>query len=264
MLVDSHCHFDVAAFDNDRSAVLQRARTAGVTKQVIPAITQASFTQIHNLCAHEVGLYPAYGLHPMYVEEHLPEHLDILKKWLTLKRPIAVGECGLDFFTDHLDAEKQREYFQRQLELAHDFSLPVILHARRALDEVIASLRRIGKLTGVVHSYSGSEEQARQLWKLGFYISFGGTITYERAKRLRHIVTHMPIEQLLLETDSPDQPLAGHQGERNEPSRLLDVLHAAAQLRGMDPLALAKATSQNAEALFHFSQWDAVNSPICC
>jgi len=186
----------------------------------------------------------------MFLAEHRPGHLDALHDWLERERPVAVGECGLDFFVEGLDPDQQRLYFLRQLELAREFDLPLILHARRAVDEVIATLRRVGGLRGVVHSFSGSEEQARQLWKLGFLIGLGGPITYERANKLRGLVATMPLEFLLLETDAPDQPLATHRGERNEPAYLSEVLATVATLRREDPQAIARATTHNARNLF--------------
>jgi len=250
-LIDSHSHLDVAEFGADRSDALARARAAGVTRQVIPATDAANFMRVRDLCANEAGLYPAYGLHPMYLAEHRPEHLDELKQWIEREKPVAVGECGLDFFVPGLDAELQRHYFQRQLELAREFDLPLILHARRALDEVTSAIRRIGKLRGVVHSFSGSVEQAQQLWKLGFCIGIGGPVTYPRARRLREIVATMPLEFLLLETDSPDQPLHGHQGARNEPALLTEVCACVASLRRVDEGAIAGATTRNALRLFN-------------
>jgi TatD DNase family protein len=202
------------------------------------------------LCAANDGLHPAWGLHPMYLAEHRPEHLDVLRDWLGRERPVALGECGLDFFVDGLDPAVQRMYFARQLELAREFDLPLILHARRAVDEVIATIRRVGGLRGVVHSFSGSEEQARRLWKLGFLIGLGGPITYDRAHRLRALVATMPLEFLLLETDAPDQPLATHRGERNEPGYLFEVLATVATLRNENPQAIAQATTHNARNLF--------------
>ncbi|HEX7917308.1 TatD family hydrolase [Rudaea sp.] len=249
-LIDSHAHIDVAEFDVDRAAVLARARAAGVAREIVPAIALAGFDKLRALCRNEIGLYPAYGLHPMFLAEHRPEHLDTLRDWIERERPVAVGECGLDFFVEGLDAETQRFYFRRQLELARDFDLPVILHARRALDEVIATLRNVGNSSGVVHSFSGSEEQARQLWKLGFCIGLGGPVTYERARRLRGIAAAMPLEFLLLETDSPDQPLHGHQGARNEPALLREVCDCIAALRGASSEEIAAATTRNAERLF--------------
>ena len=186
----------------------------------------------------------------MFLDRHQPAHLDRLREWLQRERPCALGECGLDFFVDGLDPDAQRLYFQRQLELAREFELPLILHARQALEDVILAIRRIGGLRGVVHSFSGSAEQAQRLWDLGFHLGIGGPVTYERAKRLRAIVATMPIEFLLLETDAPDQPLAGHRGERNEPARLPDVCDIVALLRDESPAAIAAATTHNARRLF--------------
>ncbi|WP_114693284.1 TatD family hydrolase [Mizugakiibacter sediminis] len=249
-ITDSHAHLDAREFDADRAAVLERARAAGVAHQIVPAVNAAGWAPLRALCANHPDLHPAYGLHPMYLADHAPQHLHELGDWLQRERAVAVGECGLDFYVEGLDAELQRMYFVRQLELAREFALPVIVHARRALDEVIAALRRIGGLRGVVHSFSGSEEQARQLWKLGFGIGIGGPVTYPRAQRLRRIVAAMPLQYLLLETDAPDQPGIGHRGERNEPAHLVEVLDCIAALRGMEREALAAATSGNAAALF--------------
>lgn len=254
MLTDSHCHIDVTDFDPDRAAVMARARAAGVARQVVPAIAFASWPQLRTVCAQHDGLFPAYGLHPMALAQHRSEHLDALPDWIARERPLAVGECGLDFFVDGLDPDLQRHYFNTQLRIAREFDLPLIIHARRAVDEVIASIRRVGKLRGVVHSFSGSAQQAQQLWQLGFYLGLGGPLTYPRAHRLRRLVVSMPLQQLLLETDSPDQPNCGHQGERNEPARLRDVLAVVAQLRGESEARIAEATSANAEHLFRFGQ----------
>lgn len=249
-LFDSHSHFDAPEFDGDRVAALARAQAAGVTQQLVPAVTFASWPALRDTCALSPGLHAAYGLHPMFLDQHAPEHLDALPDWIDREQPRAIGECGLDFFVEGLDPATQRRYFLRQLEIAKDFGLPVVLHARRAVDEVIATLRRIGGLRGVVHSYSGSEEQARQLYQLGFHLGIGGPVTHERAQRLRRLVATMPLEWLLLETDSPDQPDAQHRGQRNEPAHLGVVLDSIAQLRGMDPGDLAEATRGNAERLF--------------
>ena len=249
-LFDSHCHLDAPEFDADRTEILARARLAGVGRQVIPAVDFAGWGKLKAICAGEPGLHPAYGLHPMYLDRHHPEHLDALPGWIEREQPVAVGECGLDFFVEGLDPDEQRRYFRRQLEMARDFRLPVVLHARRAVEEVIATIRSVGRLSGVVHSYSGSEEQARQLFGLGFCLGIGGPVTFERAQRLRRIVATMPLEFLLLETDAPDQPDASHRGERNEPSRLPEVLRVVAELRQESEESIAEATTANAYRLF--------------
>jgi TatD DNase family protein len=243
-LFDSHSHLDAPEFEPDRGAVVSRAQTHGVMQQLLPAVEFAGWDNLKAVCAQYTGLYPAYGLHPMYLASHRPEHIPALRLWLEKEKPNALGECGLDFFVEGLDAQQQRFYFIEQ------FELPVVIHARRAVDEVIASIKKIGSLRGVIHSYSGSEEQARQLFNLGFSLGIGGPITYNRAQRLRRLVTKMPVEFLLLETDSPDQPNADYRGQRNEPARMIDVLKVVAQLRGQSEEEIARATTVNAKVLF--------------
>lgn len=253
MLIDSHCHLDAEEFDADRSDVIARARAAGVGRQIIPAVQAVSWPKLRAICAAAPGLHPAYGLHPMYLARHRPEHLPELRAWIEAEDPVAIGECGLDYFVDGLDRQAQADYFDGQLALAREFELPVIVHARRAVDAVIAAIRRTGNLRGVVHSFSGSPEQARQLWSLGFLIGLGGPVTYERANRLRGLAASVPLEQLLLETDAPDQPDVLARGQRNEPARLTIVLHTIASLREITPAELASATTANADRLFGLS-----------
>lgn len=250
MLVDSHAHLDAPEFDADRDAVLARARAAGVMRQIVPAVNAAGWPKLRDLCATEVGLLPAYGLHPMYLDDHRETHLAELRTWIERERPVAVGECGLDFFVEGLDPARQERFFDGQLRLARDFDLPVVVHARRAVDAVLAAIRRFGPLRGVIHSYPGSADQAKRLFDLGFLVGIGGPVTYERANRLRTLAATLPIECLLLETDAPDQPDRDHRGQRNEPARLVRVLDTVAELRGMTPTELAAATTANAERLF--------------
>ncbi|MGH8157028.1 MAG: TatD family hydrolase [Rhodanobacter sp.] len=249
-LVDSHVHLDDDTFAIDRNAVTGRARDAGVDTMILPAVDAASWPRIQALCADYRGLFPAFGLHPMFLARHAPEHVDALSARLDDGSAVAVGEIGLDFHVEGLDRELQRHYFTRQLQLARERQLPVIVHARGALEEVTLTLRRIGGLRGVVHSFSGSEQQARHLWGMGFCIGIGGPVTYQRAQRLRRIVAQMPIEFLLLESDAPDQPDAAHRGQRNEPARITEVLHCIAALRNTPEAEIAAATTANARRLF--------------
>jgi TatD DNase family protein len=250
-LVDSHSHIDVDAFDADRGAVLARARAAGVMRQLVPAVDAASWPRLRDVCAAERGLFPAYGLHPTFLAAHRPQHLAQLREWIEKERPLAVGECGLDHFLEGLDRTAQASYFEAQLQVARDFDLPVIVHARRAVEDVLLAIRKVGGLRGVVHSFSGSLQQARQLWEHGFLLGLGGPVTYARARRLRRLAAGMPLEFLLLETDAPDQPDCHTQGQRNEPARLAIVLEAIARLRDQPPEDIAAATTANAERLFN-------------
>lgn len=249
-LADSHVHLDDAAFDPDRADVISRALRAGVSTLVVPAIDAASWPQIKALCASYEHIFPAYGLHPMYLTQHVPAHVDQLRGWLGGDDAVAVGEIGLDFHDPALDPELQRSYFHQQLELAREYDLPVIMHARGALEEVIQTLRRWPGLRGVVHSFSGSEQQASQLCGMGIHLGIGGPVTYDRAQRLRRIVRDMPLEFLLLESDAPDQPNASHRGERNEPQRVTEVLRCIAALRDAPDTDIAAATMENTRRLF--------------
>lgn len=250
-LVDSHSHLDADEFDADLEAVIARARAAGVSRQIVPAVDAEGWPKLSALCATLPGLFPAWGLHPMYLDRHQPMHLDALREQVLRERPVAIGECGLDHYTGELDPAAQRMYFEAQLQLALESDLPVIIHARRAVDEVVAMVRRHPGLRGVVHSFSGSREQAEQLRKLGFLLGFGGPVTYERANRLRKLVATLPLEQMLLESDAPDQPDSQIRGQRNEPARVRRVLDVIAELRDADPAEIARATTANAERLFH-------------
>lgn len=250
MLIDTHCHFDAPAFDADRDAAYARAVAAGVRAQVLPAVSAALWPGLKAVAARYPGLHAAYGLHPCYLAEHRPEHLDALRRWIEAERPVAVGECGLDLFVAGLDPLAQERYFIAQLKLAREFGLPVIVHARRAVDQVLKCIGRIGALRGVVHSFAGSREQALRLRERGFLVSLGGPLGYPRANRLHRLARELPLACLMLETDAPDQPGPAHQGTRNEPAYLPEVLATLAALREETPAAIAAATTRNALELF--------------
>jgi TatD DNase family protein len=249
-LVDSHTHLDLKAFDADRPAVLARAAAAGVCHMVVPSTDRESWPRVRELCDGHSGIHPAYGLHPLFMDRHRPEHLDQLGEWLGGHPAVAVGEIGLDYHQAAADRTRQLHFFETQLRLARELDLPVIVHARQALEEVSQALRRCAGVRGVVHSFSGSEQQAGKLWDLGFHLGIGGPVTYERAQRLRRIVARMPIGFLLLESDAPDQPDAAHRGQRNEPARIIEVLRCVAALRGESEQHVAQATTANARRLF--------------
>lgn len=249
-LVDSHTHLDLDAFDADRPAVIARAGEAGIRHMVVPATDSESWQRVRALCSGRTDIHPAYGLHPMFMSRHRLDDLDRLGAWLNDNPAVAVGEIGLDFHRADSDRHLQQQFFDTQLRLAHDLRLPVIVHARQALEQVSLTLRRCAGVRGVVHSFSGSEQQARKLWDIGFHLGIGGPVTYERAQRLRRIVAGMPIEFLMLESDAPDQPDAAHRGQRNEPARITEVLRCVAALRGESEQQVAQATTANATRLF--------------
>ena len=252
-LIDIGANLTHESFDHDRNAVLQSAREPGGVQQVITGASREHSPMALRLAqAHPGELFATAGVHPHHATEYTDECDAEMRALHAHPEVVAVGECGLDYFVGGLDRDAQAHYFDGQLRLAREHGLPLIVHARRAVDAVIASIRRLGdgRLRGVVHSFSGSPEQARQLWSLGFMIGLGGPLTYERAQRLRRLVAQMPLEFLLLETDAPDQPDAGIRGQRNEPARLRQVLDVVAMLRGQAPEEIAAATTANAQRLF--------------
>lgn len=251
MIIDSHCHLDFSAFDNDRDAVLSRASSAGIHKIIIPGVIHRTWPVIKQLCEQYPQLYACYGLHPYFLDQHQTQHLDDLKIWLEKNKPIAVGECGLDFFLKDLDKNTQQFYFEQQLDLAVEFNLPVVIHARKSTEAVINALKSRATCRGMIHSYSGSLEQAKKLIDMGFYLSFGGPITYEKSTRLRQLVKDLPLDSILAETDAPDQPVASAKNKRNEPAYITDVLKNIATLHSTDIENISQITANNAKRCFN-------------
>lgn len=250
-LIDSHCHLDDDRLDDLRDDVMAEAAALGVTRMIVPATTANRWEKVKQLCDRDASLHPAYGLHPMFIEQHQAAHLRELDEWLERERPVAVGECGLDFFTSRVDEKWQKQLFQEQLQLADNHRLPVIVHVRKAMDEVISLLRRQARHGGVVHSFSGSEQQARQLYDLGFKLGIAATVGFERARKLRAVVAAMPLDALLLESDAPDQPGGAHRGQLNRPAYIVEHLQTMADLRQLEVEDLATALTRNTESLFN-------------
>lgn len=250
-LIDTHCHLDFSVFDKDRSAVLSQAKIAGVTDYIVPGVTAAGWQQLLQLSANTEGMHPALGLHPCFMQQHSNEHIDQLAGLLATEKVCGVGEIGLDLFIADADLEQQLSFLRPQLQLAKLHTLPVILHVRKAHDQMLKELRSINlESGGVIHAFSGSEQQAAQYLKLGFKLGIGGTITYERARKLHRIVRDNPLSRFVLETDAPDMPLAGYKGEKNIPSRVAEVAEAVAQLKGVSIERVAEETTLSAQQLF--------------
>jgi len=249
-LIDTHCHLDVAAFDADRRQVLDRARQQGVRRMVIPAVDAGHWDGLIQLCQSEQALYPALGLHPVYLQAHMRADIEALEPEIEKWRPVAVGEIGLDYFVRELDREKQQDLFEAQLEVARNAGLPVILHVRKAHDQVLSTLRRIRVSGGTAHAFNGSLQQARQYIDMGFKLGFGGMLTYQRSKRIRRLAEELPVDAIVLETDAPDMVVADHRGERNSPEYLPDCLRALAEVRNEDADFLARQTTLNACRVF--------------
>ena len=248
-LIDTHCHLDVAAFDADRPQVLERARRHGVSDIVIPAIHRQAWQGLLQLCRRFPSLHPALGLHPVFVTHHQPQDVRALEQLLPDAPAVAVGEIGLDFHLKELDRERQQTLFEGQLAVARDARLPVLLHVRKAHDQVLATLARYRLVGGIAHAFNGSLQQARRYQDLGFKLGFGGMLTFARSRKLRELVRQLPIEAIVLETDAPDMTVVQHRGERNSPEYLIYCLQALAEVRDEDPAWLARQTTTNARAV---------------
>jgi len=250
-IIDTHCHLDLAAFDADRAAVLERSHTNGVAALVVPGVLAAGWDGLLALCRDEAGLFPALGLHPVYLDEHrVDADIRQLETRLAAERPVAVGEIGLDYAVAGLDRDRQQALFEAQLACARDAGLPVILHVRKAHDQVLATLKRIRVCGGTAHAFNGSLQQAAQYRELGFMLGFGGMLTFERSTRLRALARALPLEAIVLETDAPDMTVAQHHGERNSPEYLPYCLAALAQVRDEAVAVVAQQTTRNARDVF--------------
>ncbi len=255
-LVDTHCHLDVVDFDIDRSDVLKRCRHSGINKIIVPAIQSESWSNLLNLCNTEVGLYPALGLHPVFLKQHHPEDLNNLDNLLEKVRPIAVGEIGLDFYIKELDQQQQIALFEAQLFIAKKYELPVILHVRKAHDQVLQLLKKVKVKGGFCHAFNGSMQQAEKYIELGFKLGFGGTLTYKNSTKIHQLAKSLPLESIVLETDAPDMVVESHRGERNSPEYIVDALFALAKIRGESVDFIAKQTTLNANDVMNFSDYD--------
>lgn len=246
MLVDSHCHLDAAEFDADRDAVLERARTAGVGAIVIPGVERANWGAVASLCRENPDCFPAYGIHPMYVDQALGDDLDALRRVLDVEQAVAIGEIGLDYFVEPRNEARQLHFFTEQLRIAREYDLPVILHVRRAVDHVLRELRRFRPKGGIAHAFNGSRQQADEFIKLGFALGFGGAMTYSRATRIRDLAAYLPLESMVLETDAPDIAPEWKAKQRNEPATLEGIASVLADLRNCPVAEVISATGDTA------------------
>lgn len=249
-LIDSHCHLDFADFDDDRHTIIGYCQALGLTHIIVPAVTCQYWPRLLAVCRQSPLLHFALGCHPMFMDQHPDDALTQLDFAIQQYKPVAVGEIGLDFYLPGHHKEAQLALFEGQLKLAEKYQLPVILHVRKAHDDVLKLLRQIPLKGGIVHAFSGSMQQAQQYQALGFLVGIGGALTYPRAQRLQGIFRQLPLSQIALETDAPDMPFCGHQGERNSPQYIPLVAEKLAELRGDTIADIASQTSANVRALF--------------
>jgi len=258
MLIDTHCHLDAHEFDENRDALVFAARNAGVSGTIIPAVDVHNFAAIRECCMRYTGCFPAYGIHPLYLERANEADLSLLRDWLKSQiegdvPPVAVGEIGLDFYVAGGDAVRQALFFNEQLKIARDFDLPVLLHVRRSVDQVLKYLRRIGVRGGIAHAFNGSRQQAEEFIHLGFKLGFGGAMTYPGSTRIRELAATLPIDAIVLETDAPDIPPCWLPAGRNTPAELVRIASVFAELRDLSGVEVQVATSANVRAVLRLS-----------
>lgn len=255
MFIDSHCHLDFDVFDEKRDSLMSRCLENEVAGFLVPATTFASWSKLEVLIKRYPEWRAAYGLHPYFLAEASLDQIDFLAEQCDTKRVVAVGEIGLDCWPNAIDMSVQIDFFSRQLNVAKSLKLPVILHARKSYDLVFKCLREVSfQEGGVVHAFNGSIEQAKRFIDLGFVLGIGGTVTYPRAKKARRVLASLSHSAFVLETDSPDMPLYGFQGQNNTPLSIPLIAQCVASIREERVELIAQLTYDN--LLRAFPRWN--------
>lgn len=251
MWTDTHLHLDALEYDLDRDQVVQLARANHVNRFVLPAVHVSNFQAVQNLAAQTPGAVYCLGIHPLYVDKSSEKDLIELRQvvQLALADPLfaGIGEIGLDGFVPEPDWQRQTLFFHEQLKIARDFDLPVVMHVRRAQDLILRGLRIYKPKSGIAHAFNGSDQQAEMFVKLKMCLGFGGASTFTRARQIRSLVSQLPSEAFVLETDGPDIPPEWINHQRNDPSHIPRIAEVIAQLRGMSVDDLSSLTQSNAE-----------------
>ena len=245
--IDTHCHLDNPLLSTNIDSVLKESLDHGVEVLVMPAVNRKSLDDVIKIAQQYPQCLFALGYHPLFIDNYKEGDIDILSNYLNEHDAVAVGEIGLDFFTRRDNLVDQENLFVDQLKLAKSFDLPVIVHARGAIDRILKHLRSMKIKGGIIHAFNGSFQQAYQLIELNFKLGFGGAMTYQRATHLRKLAEQLPIESIVLETDAPDMPPAWLQNDvYNQPKELSKIGQFFCELRGLEPVKLAEIIRGNA------------------
>ncbi len=258
-LIDSHCHLDFSDFDADRESIIAECKNNNIKTLVIPGVSPDKAERSFKIFSHFFEMKFALGLHPWWINKWVDKHygLDIgglesrLNNLCGLYPYVAIGECGLDKAIS-TEMDMQVEVFKTHIWVANKQQLPLIIHSRKAHSNILELLKNQPlKKMSIVHGFVGSIDVAREYWSHGCYLGIGGSITYKRASKTRDAVRKMPLESLVLETDSPDMPLQGQQGKRNSPVNVIKVAKCLAELRNEPYETIVEQTTKNAEAIFN-------------
>lgn len=248
MLADAHCHLQFEAFQQDREAVIARARACGVSRLIV-AGTRVDEVEALAALSKRYGVDICLGLHPWFLDEHSEDALQRLERALKTQSVVALGECGVDALVGNVD--RQWRLFNAQLEIAKRMKLPVVIHCVKYYDEVGKRLKALSlPAGGLIHGFTGSEQQAQRLIELGYVLGIGGAVTFERAQKLKKTVSRLPPESFVLETDAPDGTPQGAGFSRNEPASVELIAREVAHLRATDVDTLGLETSATLERLF--------------
>ncbi|MFH0951930.1 MAG: TatD family hydrolase [Patescibacteria group bacterium] len=257
MLVDSHCHLNYKAFAQDQAEVIKRTQDRGM--KVVCASSQLDTSRQAVEIAHKYdNVYAAVGYHPIHVEKH-PLELDEFEKLAKDERVVAIGEIGLDYYHEPKDIswdkykDKQKEAFRKMWQLAITVKKPVILHCRKAYDDLLQLIEELGskdRPTGVIHCFEGNVETSEKFLKLGYYVGITGVVTFKNAGKLLEVAETVPLDKLLIETDAPYLSPEPHRGQRNEPTYVEFVAEKIAAIKGVDKEEVIAKTGQNAVNLF--------------
>jgi TatD DNase family protein len=267
-LVDTHCHLNLSAYDTDREEVLDRARSAGVERILVPGVDLPTSEIAIELAEKHADVFAAVGVHPHYVSEWSKAHADEITSLAQSPNVVAIGEIGLDYYRNLSPPEMQRHAFEDQLEIASSMKYPVLIHNREAIGDILNHLSKwihnlppsLSARAGVLHAFSADLASAIEAIQQGFYIGIAGPITFPKAEALRNIVSQLPSNRLVIETDSPYLTPEPHRGKRNEPAHLEWIAQNVNDIRD-DDYSTIRATTENAKNLFQWSH-DITNDNI--
>lgn len=249
LLFDSHAHYDDKRYDNDREEVLKRIRENGVGCVVNVGSNMKNSRHSILLAQKYDFIYATVGVHPHDAKSIKEEDISDLEKWTANPKVVAIGEIGLDYFYDNSPRDTQKYWFKKQLSLAERLKFPVVIHTRDAIEDTMKILRE-SRARGVVHCFSESAEIAKRIIEMGFYISFGGTLTYKNARHAVEAAGEVPLDRILLETDCPYLAPEGHRGERNDSSLMGIVCNRLAEIKGVSYDEVANTTYTNAQRVY--------------
>jgi TatD DNase family protein len=253
MIVDSHCHLDFPPFENDRDAIIARAKAAGVKTMLTISTEVGRFSNIRSIAESDPDIWCSVGTHPLHANEEPDVSIDTYVELSNHPKCIAIGEAGLDFFYDRVNRDLADQVFRKQISAARATGLPLIIHSRAADDQMIETLQdEMGKgpFRAVLHCFSSGRRLAEAGIALGLYVSFSGILTYKKSDDLRTVAAEMPLERILVETDAPYLAPQAHRGKRNEPSYIVETHEVLASLKAVSVAELANITTNNFFTLF--------------